>query len=183
MIASIRGKKTHVYRVIILKQMADHSRSVVDGCRSVVDGVRSFLVEVDDKMTWTAFYHPLYCLKHHGTLGFFLSFIELSYYRKVWYIKSTRDCLKANNAEYFNDDCWIINITFSSVIYRRLDFGINISDVHDERSSVKVVEASVPTRKSKISDVLCSEEDSNSAFPTRESRENPWGGGYFLIRG
>ena len=25
MIASIRGKKTHVYRVIILKQMADHS--------------------------------------------------------------------------------------------------------------------------------------------------------------
>ena len=65
------------------------------------------------------------------------------------------------------------------MIYRRLDFGINISDVHDERSSVKVVEASVPTRKSKISDVLCSEEDSNSAFPRRESRENPWvvGGG------
>ena len=25
MIASIRGKKPHVYRVIILKQMADHS--------------------------------------------------------------------------------------------------------------------------------------------------------------
>ena len=65
------------------------------------------------------------------------------------------------------------------MIYRRLDFGINISNVHDERSSVKVVEASVPTRKSKISDVLCSEEDSNSAFPRRESRENPWrvGGG------
>ena len=27
MIASIRGKKPHVYRVIILKQMADHSRN------------------------------------------------------------------------------------------------------------------------------------------------------------
>ena len=27
MIASIRGKKPHVYRVIILKQMADHSQS------------------------------------------------------------------------------------------------------------------------------------------------------------
>ena len=26
MIASIRGKKPHVYRVIILKQMADHKR-------------------------------------------------------------------------------------------------------------------------------------------------------------
>ena len=26
MIASIRGKKPHVYRVIILKQMADHSK-------------------------------------------------------------------------------------------------------------------------------------------------------------
>ena len=28
MIASIRGKKPHVYRVIILKQMADHSHNV-----------------------------------------------------------------------------------------------------------------------------------------------------------
>ena len=29
MIASIRGKQPHVYRVIILKQMADHSKKVV----------------------------------------------------------------------------------------------------------------------------------------------------------
>ena len=28
MIASIRGKKPHVYRLIILKQMADHSTQV-----------------------------------------------------------------------------------------------------------------------------------------------------------
>jgi len=52
-------------------------------------------------------------------------------------------------------------VTFSTGIYRRLDFGINISDESDERVSEKEVEGGVPNRKSKISDVLSLEEDSS----------------------
>ena len=50
-------------------------------------------------------------------------------------------------------------MTFSSEIYRRLDFGINILDEPDKRISVQEIEVSVPTRKRRISDDL-SEEDS-----------------------
>ena len=52
-------------------------------------------------------------------------------------------------------------MTFSSEIYRRLDFSINILDKPDERISVQEIEVSVPTRKRRISDDL-SEEDLNS---------------------
>ena len=52
-------------------------------------------------------------------------------------------------------------MSFSSEIYRRLDFGINILDEPDERISVEEIEVSVPTRKRRISDDL-SEEGSNS---------------------
>ena len=52
-------------------------------------------------------------------------------------------------------------MTFSSQIYRRLDFGINILDEPDEHISVQENEVSVPTRKRRISDGLF-EEDSNS---------------------
>ena len=51
---------------------------------------------------------------------------------------------------------------FSSEIYRRLDFGINILDEPDEHISVQEIEVSVPTRTRRISDDL-SEGDSNSA--------------------
>ena len=60
-------------------------------------------------------------------------------------------------------------MSFSSEIYRRLDFGINILDEPDERISVEEIEVSVPTRKRRISDDL-SEEDSNSVS-SWESRE------------
>ena len=50
-------------------------------------------------------------------------------------------------------------MSFSSEIYRRLDFGINILDEPDERISEEGIEVSVPKRR--ISDDL-SEEDSNS---------------------
>ena len=53
-------------------------------------------------------------------------------------------------------------MTFSSDIYRCLDFGINILDEPDEHISVQEIEVSVPTRTRRISDDL-SEEDSNSA--------------------
>ena len=52
-------------------------------------------------------------------------------------------------------------MTFSSEIYRRLDFGINILDETDERISVQEIEVSVPTRKRRTGDDL-SEVDSNS---------------------
>ena len=42
-------------------------------------------------------------------------------------------------------------MTFSSEIYRRLDFGINILDEPDERISVQEIEVNVPTRKRRIS--------------------------------
>ena len=48
-----------------------------------------------------------------------------------------------------------------SEIYRRVDFGINILDERDERTSVEEIEVSVPTRERRISHDL-SEEDSNS---------------------
>ena len=61
-------------------------------------------------------------------------------------------------------------MTFSTGIYRRLDFGISISDECDERVSEQKVEVDVPNRKRKISDVLSFEEDSNSFFsPARRS--------------
>ena len=50
---------------------------------------------------------------------------------------------------------------FSSQIYRRPDFSINIYDEPDEHISVQEIEVSVPTCKRRISDDL-SEEDSNS---------------------
>ena len=57
-------------------------------------------------------------------------------------------------------------MTYSTGIYRRLDFGINIPDESLERPGqcvpLKEVAESGPTRKRKISDVLSSEEDSNS---------------------
>ena len=56
---------------------------------------------------------------------------------------------------------FILNMIFSSEIYSRLDFGINILDEPDEPISVQGVEASVPTRKRRISNDL-SEEDSKS---------------------
>ena len=58
-------------------------------------------------------------------------------------------------------------MTFSSQIYRRLDFGINILDEPDEHISVQENEVSVPTRKRRISDAL-SEEDSNSVSLVRK---------------
>ena len=60
-------------------------------------------------------------------------------------------------------------MTFSSEIYRLLDFGINILDEPDEHVSVQVTEVSVPTRERRISDDL-SEEDSNSVSLVRK----PW---------
>ena len=58
-------------------------------------------------------------------------------------------------------------MTFSSEIYRRLDFGISILDEFDERISFQEIEVSVPTRKRRISDDL-SEEDSNSVSLVRK---------------
>ena len=58
-------------------------------------------------------------------------------------------------------DRWILNMTFSSEIYRRLDFGINILDEPDEHISVQEIEVSFPTRKRRKSHDL-SEEKSNS---------------------
>ena len=58
-------------------------------------------------------------------------------------------------------------MTFSSEIYRRLDFGISILDEPDERISFQEIEVSVPTRKRRISDDL-SEEDSNSVSLVRK---------------
>ena len=52
-------------------------------------------------------------------------------------------------------------MTFSSEIYRCLDFGISILDETDERISVQQIEVSIPTRKRRIGDDL-SEEDSNT---------------------
>jgi len=52
-------------------------------------------------------------------------------------------------------------MTFSSEIYRRLDFGMNILDKPEECISVQEIEVSVATRKRRISDDL-SKEDSNS---------------------
>ena len=57
-------------------------------------------------------------------------------------------------------------MTFSSEIYRRVDFGINILDEPDDRISVQEIEVSVPTRKRRISNDL-SEEDSNSVSLAR----------------
>ena len=94
-----------------------------------------------------------------------------SFWSIVWnVIKSTRDCLKANNAKYCNDNCWILNVIFSSEIYRRLDFGINILDEPDEHISIQEIEVSFPTRKRRINDDL-SEVDSNCLFPSWGSRE------------
>ena len=58
-------------------------------------------------------------------------------------------------------------MTFSSEIYRRLDYGISIYDEPDERISFQEIEVSVPTRKRRISDDL-SEEDSNSVSLVRK---------------
>ena len=46
-------------------------------------------------------------------------------------------------------------MTFSSEIYRRLNFGINVLDEPDEHISVQEIEVSVPTRKRRISDDFC----------------------------
>ena len=59
-------------------------------------------------------------------------------------------------------------MTFTSEIYRRLDFGINILDEPDERISFQEIEVSIPARKRRISNDL-SEEDSNSVS-SREGR-------------
>ena len=52
-------------------------------------------------------------------------------------------------------------MTFSSEIYRRLHFRMNILDYPEERISVQEIELSVATRKRRIS-VDLSQEDSNS---------------------
>ena len=57
-------------------------------------------------------------------------------------------------------------MTFTSEIYRRLDFGINILDEVDERISFQEIEVSIPARKRRISNDL-SEEDSNSVSLAR----------------
>ena len=54
-------------------------------------------------------------------------------------------------------------MSFSSEIYRRLDFGINILDEPDEHISIQEIEVSFPTRKRRINDDL-SEVDSNCLF-------------------
>ena len=53
-------------------------------------------------------------------------------------MKSTGDCLEKQTMQ--NGDCWIINVTFSWGVYRRLDFAINFSDEPDERISAQEVE-------------------------------------------
>jgi len=53
-------------------------------------------------------------------------------------------------------------MTFSSEIYRHLDFGINILDEPDERISVEGIKVNIPTRKRRIS---------NDLFPSREGCE------------
>ena len=53
-------------------------------------------------------------------------------------------------------------MSFSSEIYRRLDFGISILDEPDERISVQGIEVSVPTRKHRICKDL---------FPSRGGHE------------
>ena len=58
-------------------------------------------------------------------------------------------------------------MTFSSEIYRRLNFGINLSDEPNEHISVQEIEVSVPICKRRISDDL-SEEDSNSVSLVRK---------------
>ena len=58
-------------------------------------------------------------------------------------------------------------MTFSSEMYRRLNFGINILDEPDEHISVQEIEVSVATRKRRISDDL-SQEDSNSVSFVRK---------------
>ena len=57
-------------------------------------------------------------------------------------------------------------MTFTSEIYTRLVFGINILDEPDERISVQEIEVSIPASTPKISNDL-SEEDSNSVFLAR----------------
>ena len=57
-------------------------------------------------------------------------------------------------------------MTFTSEIYRRLVFDINILDEADERISVQEIEVSIPARKRRISNDL-SEEDSNSVSLAR----------------
>ena len=58
-------------------------------------------------------------------------------------------------------------MTFASEIYRRLDFGINISDEPNEHISVQEIEVNVPICKRRISDDL-SEEDLNSVSLVRK---------------
>ena len=64
-------------------------------------------------------------------------------------------------------------MTYSTGIYRRLDFGINIPDESVERPGEcipqKEVAESGPTCKRKTSDVLSSEEDSNSVSLSRRA--------------
>ena len=62
-------------------------------------------------------------------------------------------------------------MTFSSEIYRRLNFGINILNEPDEHISVQEIEVSVPTRKRRISDDL-SEGDTNSVSLVRKPGED-----------
>ena len=71
----------------------------------------------------------------------------------VWnVIKSTADCLKANNAEHCNGNWWIFNMSISREIYRCLDFGISILDEPDECIfPVQEIEVGIPTLKRRIS--------------------------------
>ena len=62
-------------------------------------------------------------------------------------------------------------MTFSSEIYRCLNFGINILDEPDEHISVQEIEVSFPTRKRRISDDL-SEGDTNSVSLVRKPGED-----------
>ena len=58
-------------------------------------------------------------------------------------------------------------MTFSSEIYRRLDFGINILDASDQHISVQEIEVNISSPKRRISDDLF-EEDSNSVSLVRK---------------
>ena len=56
MISSIRGKKPHVYRVIILKQMADHTGREGEGNITVANhAVELYLMQYKGKTRYSRF--------------------------------------------------------------------------------------------------------------------------------
>ena len=61
-------------------------------------------------------------------------------------------------------------MTFTSEIYRRLDFGISILDEPDERISVQETEVSILARKRRISIMICPKR-TQILFLSREGSE------------